>query len=630
MKTEEKKKKKEKKIPLGRTLYCNFLMLSKIAQKTPQYIVFMVIVGLVGGAANSVSTIFTYMLFNALDEPHVTFGKMASYVALILGVNLLIQLFYAWYYEYYQTVTDKKLQHRMHEELFRHALGMDLACYDDPQFYNDYVWAMDESKGRAVQVLDDTARMIRYLITISTLITLMMRVDILVGSILFVGAAVQAALWEVGNRLNLKKNERIKPLHRKNTYVNRVYHLADYAKELRVSRAGENLEKIYQESVNGIVEAEVWNGKRQYGLDLLTTVLDMAAQYVPVLLMLFKLYDGTAQLGAFVASINIIWNLNWSMYDLARNLIRMPENARYVEKYLKFMSYKPTIVSGKIEPESLETIELKNVTFSYNPVEPKENEEKAESEKESGEKPQEPPEEAKNSLEDVSLTIRRGEKVAIVGYNGAGKTTLTKLLMRLYDPTEGEILYNGRNLKDYDIPGLRAKIGTVFQDYKIFAATVAENVLGREVHEEDRDAVTDALTKATFADRLSDMEKGLDTPLTKEFSEDGVNLSGGEAQKVAIARIFARPYELIVMDEPSSALDPAAEYELNHTILAYAKDKTVIFISHRLSTTRMADRILMFADGRLIEEGSHEELMRMNGKYAEMFRLQAEKYRESA
>ncbi len=626
MKKDEKKEKKEKKIPLGRTLYCNFLMLSKIWRMTPQYIVFMVIVGLVGGAASSLETIFTYMLFNALDEPGVTFGRMAGYLGVILGVNLLIGLFYAWYYEYYQTVTDKKLQHRMHEELFRHALTMDLACYDDPKFYNDYVWAMDESKGRAVQVLDDTARMINYLITISTLITLMMRVDVLVGSILFVGAAADAVLWEVGNRFNFKKNERTKPLHRKNSYVNRVYHLADFAKELRVTRAGENLEKIYSDSVDGIVEAEVWNGKRRYGLDLLTEVIDEAARFLPVVLLLFKLYDGTAQLGAFVASINIIWNLNWSMYDLAKNLIRMPENARYVEKYLKFMSYRPTILSGETAPEPLETVEFKNVTFSYSPIEPEEKEEKAESEKEGEDKPQSP----KNSLEDVSLTIRRGEKVAIVGYNGAGKTTLTKLLMRLYDPTEGEILYNGRNLKDYDIPGLRARIGTVFQDYKIFAATVAENVLGRECADEDRDAVTDALTKATFADRLSDMEKGLDTPLTKEFSEDGVNLSGGEAQKVAIARIFARPYELIVMDEPSSALDPAAEYELNHTILAYAKDKTVVFISHRLSTTRMADRILMFADGRLIEEGSHDELMRRGGKYAEMFRLQAEKYRESA
>ncbi len=624
MKKDEKKEKKDK-IPLGRTLYCNFLMLSKIWHMTPQYIVFMVIVGLVGGAANSLETIFTYMLFNALDEPGVTFGRMALYLGVILGVNLLIGLFYSWYYEYYQTVTDKKLQHRMHEELFRHALTMDLACYDDPKFYNDYVWAMDESKGRAVQVLDDTARMIRYLITISTLITLMMRVDVLVGAILFVGAAADAVLWEVGNRFNFKKNERTKPLHRKNSYVNRVYHLADFAKELRVSRAGENLEKIYSDSVDGIVEAEVWNGKRRYGLDLLTEVVDEAARYLPVILLLFKLYDGTAQLGAFVASINIIWNLNWSMYDLAKNLIRMPENARYVEKYLKFMSYRPAIVSGEVKPEPLETVEFQNVTFSYSPVEPKEKEEKTESEREGEEEPEAP----KNSLENVSLTIRRGEKVAIVGYNGAGKTTLTKLLMRLYDPTEGEILYNGRNLKEYDIPGLRARIGTVFQDYRIFAATVAENVLGRECADEDRESVTDALTKATFADRLAELEKGLDTPLTKEFSEDGVNLSGGEAQKVAIARIFARPYELIVMDEPSSALDPAAEYELNHTILEYARDKTVIFISHRLSTTRMADRILMFADGRLIEEGSHDALMRMNGKYAEMFRLQAEKYREA-
>ena len=627
MKKDEKTEKKEKQIPHGRTLYCNFLMLSKIWHMTPQYIVFMVIVGLVGGAANSLETIFTYMLFNALDEPGVTFGRMALYLGVILGVNLLIGLFYAWYYEYYQTVTDKKLQHRMHEEQFRHALAMDLACYDDPKFYNDYVWAMDESKGRAVQVLDDTARMIRYLITISTLITLMMRVDVLVGAILFVGAAADAVLWEVGNRFNFKKNERTKPLHRKNSYVNRVYHLADFAKELRVSRAGENLEKIYSDSVDGIVDAEVWNGKRRYGLDLLTEVVDEAARFLPVVLLLFKLYDGTAQLGAFVASINIIWNLNWSMYDLAKNLIRMPENARYVEKYLKFMSYRPTIVSGETAPEPLETVEFKNVTFSYSPVDPEAEKEDGEPEEGQKEQTSEAP---KNSLEDVSLTIRRGEKVAIVGYNGAGKTTLTKLLMRLYDPTEGEILYNGRNLKDYNIPGLRARIGTVFQDYKIFAATVAENVLGRECADEDRDAVTDALTKATFADRLAELEGGMDTPLTKEFDEAGVTLSGGEAQKVAIARIFARPYDLIVMDEPSSALDPAAEYELNHTILAYAKDKTVVFISHRLSTTRMADRILMFADGRLIEEGSHDELMRRGGKYAEMFRLQAEKYRESA
>ena len=620
MAEKDKKKDKKEKMPAGQVIRYNFLMLGKIAKMTPQYIVFMFIVGIVGGISNSIQTIFTYRLFNALDLPDITFGKIAGYILLILGVNVGINLFYAWYYQYYQTVTDKKLQHRMHAELFGHALKMDLACYDDPKFYNDYVWAMDESKGRAVQVLDDTARIINYLITLSTLITLMMQVDILVGLILLIGCALNASMWGLGNKIAFKKNERVKPFHRKNSYINRVYHLSDYAKELRISKAGENLNKIYADSVTGIVEEEVKNGKKQYLLSILEETISVTSQFLPVILLLFKLYDGAAPLGSFVASINIIWNLNWSMYDLARNLIRMPDNAQYIGKYLKFLSYEPKIVSGDRMAEALETIELKDVTFAYQTSE-------TEDKKDDSEKEEEVP---KNSLDGINLTIKKGEKIAIVGYNGAGKTTLTKLLMRLYDPTQGEILYNGHSLREYDIPSLRSRIGTVFQDYKIFASTIAENVLGHACADSDRDTVTDALTKATFREKLDSLEKGMDTELTKEFYDDGVNLSGGESQKVAIARIFAKPYDLVIMDEPSSALDPIAEYELNHTILEYAQDKTVVFISHRLSTTRMADRILMFADGRLIESGSHDELMAQNGKYAEMFRLQAEKYRTPA
>ncbi|MGN1410179.1 MAG: ABC transporter ATP-binding protein [Eubacteriales bacterium] len=605
----EKKTKKDKKekMPLSQVLKYNFLMLKKIAQMTPQYIVFMIVSGIIGGISNSIETIFTYRLFNLLDKPDATFGKAAAYIVLIFVVNTAISLFWAWYYQYYQTVTDKKLQHLMHSELFEQAQKMDLACYDDPKFYNDYVWAMDESKNRAVQVLDDTTRIITYLITISTLVTLMAQVDVVVGIILFIGCIGNAAIWWANDKIYFKRNERTKPYHRKNSYINRVYHLSDYAKELRIGSAGENLKAMYSEGVSGIVEENVKAGKKLYGMDVLSNTIQILARGIPVVMLLFKLYGGTAQLGGFVAGINVIWTLNWNMYDLAQQFIRMPDNAQYISKYVKFMSYKPTIVSGEKKAEPLREIELKNVTFSYNSVEKSDGE-------------------VHKSLDNVSLKIKQGEKVAIVGYNGAGKTTLTKLLMRLYDPTDGEVLYNGKNLKDYDIPSIREKIGTVFQDYKIFAATIAENVIGGECTPEMRDTVTDALTKSTFGDKLGSLEKGMDTELTKEFYDDGVNLSGGEAQKVAIARIFARPYELIIMDEPSSALDPSAEYELNHTILEYAQDKTVVFISHRLSTTRMADRILMFDNGRMIESGSHDELMKMNGKYAEMFRLQAEKY----
>lgn len=239
-----------------------------------------------------------------------------------------------------------------------------------------------------------------------------------------------------------------------------------------------------------------------------------------------------------------------------------------------------------------------------------------------------PPESQKgDALKNVSLSLKKGEKIAIVGYNGAGKTTLIKLLMRLYDPTSGKILLNGQDLKDYDLSAWQDRIGVVFQDFKIFAASLAENVVnGRYEEVVDKERVMTALDAAGFSQKLSELPRELDTPLTREFDDNGVELSGGESQKVAIARVFARPYELIVMDEPSSALDPVAEYDLNQAILRYAAHKTVIFISHRLSTTRMADRIYMFDRGSLIESGNHDELMAQNGKYAEMFRMQAEKY----
>ena len=203
--------------------------------------------------------------------------------------------------------------------------------------------------------------------------------------------------------------------------------------------------------------------------------------------------------------------------------------------------------------------------------------------------------------------------------------------MRLYDPTEGRILYNGRDIREYDLHEYRDRIGAVFQDYRIFAATLGENVMGGgyDRTSENESRIREALDSATFTERLNTLEKGLETPLTREIDKEGVNLSGGEAQKVAIARVFVRPYDLIIMDEPSSALDPVAEYELNHSILnaADSRDRTVIFISHRLSTTRFADRIFLFAGGELCEQGSHDELIAIDGKYAEMFRMQAEKYR---
>jgi ATP-binding cassette subfamily B protein len=229
-------------------------------------------------------------------------------------------------------------------------------------------------------------------------------------------------------------------------------------------------------------------------------------------------------------------------------------------------------------------------------------------------------------LKDISMHIKPGEKIALVGYNGAGKTTLVKLLMRLYDVKSGAILADGTDIRKYDVAKYRDTIGTVFQDFQIFAGNVKENVMLNVDDDCDEVHITQALTDSGLMSRINRMPNGLDTELTTEFSKEGVNLSGGEAQKLAIARVFYKDAGLMILDEPSSALDPIAEYQLNHAMLTATKDKTVIFISHRLSTTRIADRIIMLEDGRIVEQGSHEELLAKNGKYAQMWKVQAGAY----
>ena len=191
-----------------------------------------------------------------------------------------------------------------------------------------------------------------------------------------------------------------------------------------------------------------------------------------------------------------------------------------------------------------------------------------------------------------------------MGYNGAGKTTLIKLIMRLYDPNEGQILYNGVDIREYDVNGYRDHIGTIFQDFKIFAATVGENVVLDEdeasIEKKYKPEVLQALDYSGFTSRLEKLPQGLATELTTEFEKDGIDLSGGESQKLAIARAFYKDARIVILDEPSSALDPIAEYQLNKTMLQAAEGKSVVFISHRLSTTRHANRIYMMEHGRKI------------------------------
>ena len=601
-------------------------MLCKIARLSPAFFVGTVAEGVIWGMINSAASIMTLRLFDSLDLG-ASFAELCSIILTMAGFYLAAYAFDSWYWMYWQPLQHRKLHNRLNEELFSKANSIDLSCYDDPEFYNDFVWAMDEASIRSNDLLGDIGKLVNRTVAAGTLFTLMFTIDIVVALILLASSIACIFINQAGNKASFEEEKKLKPLTRKRDYINRVFHLPEYAKEIRTSHVSDLMMDMMDENTDEIIKTSTRYGKRYFVIyGIFNTLTSEIVYYAVMFYMFYQLMCGNVLVGAFAASIGMIWRVRWMLSDLVERLTKFPRHSLFLEKYYGFLSYEPRIRTGECECGALESIELRGVAFTYDfGSNPKLlYRDKDENPHHTGEK------RATDALKNVSMTLHRGEKIAIVGYNGAGKSTLIKLLLRLYDPSEGKLLYNGKDVREYRVDEYRSRIGVVFQDYRIFAASIAENVMGGEYDPvSDKDTVLQALGKAGFSEKLTSLENGIDTALTREFDPKGTNLSGGEGQKIAIARVFARPYELIIMDEPSSALDPMAEYELNRSILEYASDKTVIFISHRLSTTKMADRIYMFEQGALIEQGSHKELLSKDGKYAEMFALQAKKYKQT-
>ena len=595
-----------------RVISNNVYLVRKVWKYTPGYVVSMIIEGVMWGLNSSMNVIFTKLVFDMLSE-----GRPFGEIMVPLGIWIIYQALFCalncWHWNYFRPKLNYILNYKINAELFEKARTLDLACYDDPEFYNDFVWAMNESAGRGTEILSDLNRLIQSVIGSVATVSVLFTIDVWLALTIIGFTAARWGFQRMQFKLWHKLRKELNPLTRKRDYYARVFYMAEYSKELRTSEIGESILDDYDSNSDEIKKTSVRFGKKRYPVNQISSFLYIAGDAAVMILMVYELMvSHRVQLGGFAAAVNATWSLSWRIRNLTNLIIKFPEHSLYIEKIREFNSAEPKVVSGDAEVPDFEKLVLRGVDFSYAAAAP--------SRKPDGDKP------PADTLHGIDMTISRGEKVAFVGYNGAGKTTLIKLLMRLYDPSGGTIEYNGRDIREYRLGEYRQRIGALFQDYKIFAATLAENVLGDRYSEEDRGRILEALHYADFDEKLSELPDGIMTALTREYDDHGVNLSGGEEQKVAIARVFANPHDILIMDEPSSALDPDAEYRLNHSILDYAREKTVIFISHRLSTTRMADRIYMFEDGAIVEAGSHDELMAMNGKYAYMFNLQAEKY----
>ena len=597
-------KKKTKHSTLSNNLY----ILKQILTASPGRILF----DLSGIIITSVSNILldVYLLkyiINGIQEG-LDFKRLVGFILIITAFHIFSTAFSHYYWQKFAPVSNQKIYSHIQKALFEKSSSVELACFEDPDFYDKYVKAISEANNRTQQVLGSLGDIVYFIFNAFATSFIIFTIDPVLIVFALIPFMVSILFGKRLNKVRYNYNMEMQEKSRKRDYVKRVFYLADYAKEMRLTNINRVMFKKFYEAIK-----ELKGVIKKYGLKvalldyLFIAVNDIIVFLGAILYSAYKTLVSKSMLyGDCVVVINGINNVAWSLRNMADVFIQFQNHSLYIDNLRYFLEYKPAIDENRegLDPPDNCLLTLKDVSFKY-----------------AGQDDY--------SLKNINFTIKQGEKIALVGHNGAGKTTLVKLLMRLYDVTEGEIRLNGRPIKEYKLKGYRNLFSVVFQDFKVFAVSVLENILLKaDITKEEKNRAVSGMKDAGIYDKVMSLEKGCETVLTKEFDENGAVLSGGETQKIAISRVFARDCPIAILDEPSSTLDPLAEYAMYEAMMNACRDKAVIFISHRLSSAVLADRVYLMEKGEIIESGTHRELLEKGGKYADMWSKQAEKYRK--
>lgn len=609
-----KKERKKRKIP---SLKNNLYILSLIWKIAPARVVLTFVVQLASFASWTFYTVvFMRYLFGS-DSGGRTFGQATSFVWIVAAVGVAQHLFEAWFYMRYTPLTDIRIHYGLNKMLFDKAVSVDISCWEDPEFFDDYTRATNEALSRGLSVIWSMGQFAGAVLAAAFVIATMCDITWIAVPFLLLPIFGQMVFYKRVWEKNFQCEQAQIPYRRRYDYVNRTVYLKQYAEEMRLTHMYDIMTDTYEEAygsikkvihkfslvriVNGVIGGILCYPLAFQGMWLCGAILVMVTKTLP--------------LGDFVVLSSAIVSANWMLDDVTRSINTLYENGLFADNFKRFLRYSPKIhenAHGADPVLPIQSITFQNVSFRY-------------------------PGQKKYALRNISLSFESGKKYALVGLNGSGKTTLVSLIMRLYDPTDGIILVNGVDIRTYDMQKYRALIGATLQDFSIFSATVLENVMMKVVQtEKERSAGIDALSQAGVLDRVQKLKNGPDTILTREFDENGAVLSGGENQKIAIARAFAGNAPIVILDEPSSALDPMAEYHVYETIARLcsqcdpARGKISIIISHRLSSATLCDHIYVLENGILQESGSHSDLFAAGGIYAELFAKQAQNYREDS
>jgi ATP-binding cassette, subfamily B, bacterial len=526
---------------------------------------------------------------------------LALEFALLLASAVVVQL-----RRLAEHVLDARLSHHINSALVRKALALDLQHFEDADFYDKLQNARRQADFRALGIINGGFLVVQNIITLLSFAAILLAFNPLIALILF-GATIPSFMAQSKySSLYFRLLTRRAPESRRMNYLERVLTVDTAVKEIKLFGLGEPLLQRYNDLFWKFFAEDEQLARRRSLVGLVWGLVASASYYAVYAWIIYAAAGALITLGSMTLYLTLFRQSQGTFQGLFNNINQLYENGLFMDNVFGFLELTPQMPQAQrpapMPPQIARGIEFRDVWFRY-------------------------PDRGEWALRDVNLTIQPGEKLALVGPNGAGKTTLIKLLTRLYDPTDGQILLDGVDLREYDLEELRRRIGVIFQDFVKYQLTARENIgFGQIEWLEDTAKVRFAAERGGADEVVAGLPQGMETMLGRWFAQ-GHELSGGQWQKIALSRAFMRDGDVLVLDEPTASLDAEREYEIFQRFRELANGKIAVLISHRFSTVRMADRIAVIENGQITELGAHAELVARGGTYARLFELQAEGYR---
>ena len=590
----------------------------------PWILIFMMLFSIVTGILPIVGSLISKEILNELQkiisEKVVLESTGAAYGAAFFGSVLMILIICFFAYRILTQVISRlnvavtriageKIVRHVKTKIMNKAKEIDIASFDRPEFYEKLENANREAGNRPISVLSSTFSAISTFITMASYIAILFTAPDMwwIAPIMIVMSIPTAAVSFYYRKKTVTYMRRRSKDRRQMNYYSDIMVNKDMVKEIRMYELGDTFIDTYNDVFGRYYKGIKKLILKENILLVLITVISSALNCVFFALIAYHVFTGELQIGDYSLYTTALTSISAEISSLIAVSSGVYEGTLFIDNLISFMNEDATVVSSGDSAEKVavgcpHSIEFKNVSFSY-------------------------PNSKVKVLENINLTIRPGETAVLVGLNGAGKTTFIKLLTRLYDPTEGCILLDGKDLRDYDPADLYRIFGIIFQDFGKYAFSVSENIrFGDIFREADKAEIENAAKQANADDFIERLSCGYDTPLMRVFEQDGTELSIGQWQKLAVARAFYSRSDILILDEPTASLDPLAEQEIFKQFDELRQDKTTIFVSHRLSSATTASKIIVLERGHLVEEGTHKELMAMRGRYYELFSTQAARY----